>query len=115
MARRRKTSFTEDLMDLVAMLPWWGGVLLALLSYLLLHRLAVQTLMPSSGDLPTPAIWKGLATAGQYMLPILCLLGLIQQAKAGAQTAVRKGPEAAGRQAATAQYAMPNCPTCAKP
>src|SRR6188472_2825921 len=25
MARRKKTSPAEDVMDLVAMLPWWGG------------------------------------------------------------------------------------------
>lgn len=35
MARRKKTSPAEDLMDLVAMLPWWAGVGLALVSYLL--------------------------------------------------------------------------------
>lgn len=33
-------------MDLVAMLPWWAGVALAVLSYLLLHQLAV---MPKAG------------------------------------------------------------------
>ena len=255
MARRRKTSFAEDLMDLVAMLPWWSGVLLALLSYLLLRGVALQPLTPSSVGLPIQALWKGLATAGQYVLPVICLAGagmsawrrsertklivdvaqsqstsaldgmswrefemlvgegfrlqgyqvvetggggpdggidlvlsrpgkngnekflvqckqwraykvgvdvvrelygvmaargatggfvvtsgrfteeafqfadgrnvklvdgpklhgLIRQAKAGAQTAVQKGPEAAGRQAATAQDAVPNCPTCAKP
>ncbi|MBC7601596.1 MAG: restriction endonuclease, partial [Ramlibacter sp.] len=32
MARRKKTSPAEDLMDLVAMLPWWAGVGLALIS-----------------------------------------------------------------------------------
>jgi restriction system protein len=44
MARRRKTSPAEDLMDLVAMLPWWAGVLLALVSYLLLHGVASQSI-----------------------------------------------------------------------
>ena len=42
MARRNKTSPAEDLMDLVAMLPWWAGVVLALASYLLLHGVASQ-------------------------------------------------------------------------
>jgi restriction system protein len=27
-------------MDIVALLPWWAGVVLALLSYLLLHGVA---------------------------------------------------------------------------
>ena len=42
MARRKKTSPVEDVMDLVAMLPWWAGVGLALISYLLLHAVASQ-------------------------------------------------------------------------
>jgi restriction system protein len=75
MARRRKTSLAEDLTDLVALLPWWAGVLLALVIYLLLHRVAAQPLAPMSGGLPTQAIWQGLATVGQFVLPIICLLG----------------------------------------
>lgn len=42
MARRRRTSPAEDLMDVVAMLPWWAGVALAVVSYLVLHRMAGQ-------------------------------------------------------------------------
>ena len=40
MARRKKTSPIEDVMDLVSMPPWWAGVGLALVSYLLLHAVA---------------------------------------------------------------------------
>ena len=40
-------------MDLVAMLPWWADVLLALLSYLLLHRVAAQPLAIWAGGLRT--------------------------------------------------------------
>lgn len=36
MSRRRKSSPAEDLMDLVAMLPWWVGVALAIVLYLIL-------------------------------------------------------------------------------
>ena len=39
MARRRQSP-AEDLLDLIAMLPWWVGVSLALVSYVLLHQLA---------------------------------------------------------------------------
>lgn len=34
MARRQKTSPAEDLMAMVAMLPWWAGVALKLVSCL---------------------------------------------------------------------------------
>lgn len=42
MARRTKSSPAENLIELMAMLPWWGGVVLALASYLLLHSFASQ-------------------------------------------------------------------------
>ena len=48
MARRKKSSPAEDLIELVAMLPWWAGVMLALLSYLLLHQAAAQPLAVSA-------------------------------------------------------------------
>lgn len=75
MARRKKTSVAEDLMDLVAMLPWWAGVLLALVSYVVLSRVAAQPVVAGAGSLPLQAVWKGLASAGQYIAPILCLAG----------------------------------------
>ena len=68
-------SQTKRIRRLVALLPWWAGVLVALVSYLVLHRLAIQPVAPTSGGLPTQAIWKGLATAGQNVVSIVCLIG----------------------------------------
>lgn len=39
MARRKKSSPLEDVLDLLAMLPWWVCLVLAAVSYFLLHRL----------------------------------------------------------------------------
>jgi restriction system protein len=80
MARRKKTSPAENLMDLVAMLPWWAGVMLALLSYPLLHGVASQPIVAATqpgqmSAMVTQGLWKGLASAGQYILPVLCLAG----------------------------------------
>lgn len=67
-------------MDLVAVLPWWVGVALAVISYLVLSSVAARPVQvtaaggPASG-LVTSAFIKGLATAGQFILPILCLAG----------------------------------------
>ena len=79
MARRGKSSALEDLMDLVAMLPWWAGVALAFASYWVLHAIAIRPL-PTVGsaqqaDLLTAVVWQGLATGGQYLLPFICLAG----------------------------------------
>lgn len=80
MPRRKKTSPAEDMIELVALLPWYVGVGSAIVTYLLLHRLAVAPLsvviQPGeiSGAL-TGAVGKGLAGIGQYVLPLLCLVG----------------------------------------
>lgn len=75
MARRKRSSPAEDLVELIAILPWWAGVALALLSYLLLHQVAAGPLVATAqvGTMLTQGLWKGLASAGQYILPILCL------------------------------------------
>jgi len=78
MARRKKTSAAENLMDVVAMLPWWAGIGLALLGYLLLHRVASQTVVGATqpgqmGAMLTQTLWRTLATVGQYVLPIICV------------------------------------------
>ena len=67
-------------MDLVARLPWWGGVALALTSYLLLHGLAAQAVpvTPTPGQLGamlTRTLWTTLASVGQYIVPFICLCG----------------------------------------
>lgn len=81
MARRKKSSPAEDLIQLVVMLPWWAGVVLAGLSCLLLHQAAAQSLTTSAepGQLSamvTHGLWKGLASADQYILPIICLAAI---------------------------------------
>lgn len=68
-------------MDLVALLPWWAGLALALLSYVLLHGVATQPLpaAPTAagqmGAFVTKAMWQTLANLGQYLFPALCLAG----------------------------------------
>ena len=37
---RKKSSPAEDLMDIVALLPWWVGVALAFVDYFWLHNIA---------------------------------------------------------------------------
>jgi len=80
MARRKKTSPIEDVMDLVSMLPWWAGVALAIISYLLLHAVASQPVVAETqvgqmGAMVTQTLWKTFASVGQYALPIICLAG----------------------------------------
>ena len=82
MGRRSKANTSNDLMDLVARLPWWAGVALAAVSYGVLHAVATrpltveQTGKQISDAIPT-MIWQGLATGGQYLIPFICLMGAL--------------------------------------
>ena len=85
MARRKRTSTADDLLELVAMLPWWAGVLLALVSYFVLHNIASQPVVAPTqpgqmGAMVTQSIWKSLATVGQYIAAFICVLGAITSA-----------------------------------
>jgi len=79
MARRRKTSPLEDWFDLVAMLPWWAGVLLALVSYAFLNGVATGESSASDpgriGSAMVQSLFQMLATVGQYVVPMICLGG----------------------------------------
>ena len=82
MGRRRQSSTAEDLLDLVAMLPWWAGIGFAFLSYLVLHAVATAPLpvvkTPSDvGQIASASIWRGLAYGGQFALPLICTLGAL--------------------------------------
>jgi restriction system protein len=85
MARKKKTSPAEDLMDVVALLPWWAGVALAFLAYILLHSVAGREVVVNTtpGQIHTvvlPAVLKALAGFGQYILPLICLVGAVVSA-----------------------------------
>jgi restriction system protein len=85
MARRRKSSPAEDLIDLVSLMPWWGGVIVALVSYLLLHHWAIQPLpaMTQPGQIGAAVphmMWRALAGFGQFIVPPLCLIGAVVSA-----------------------------------
>lgn len=67
-------------MDVVAMLPWWAGIVLALISYLVLHGVASQQVVTAAqpgqiGAMVTQTIWKTFASFGQFILPLICLGG----------------------------------------
>lgn len=80
MARTKKTSPAEDLLALIAMLPWWAGVALAVFSYGVLHSLATPIAAPTMqpgqiGEYVGQMIGKTLAYYGQFIVPVICLVG----------------------------------------
>ncbi len=85
MARKKKSSPADDVIELVAMMPWWVGCVLAVVFYLVLHRMALQEITTTPGpgqaaDMASQSLWKAMGTIGQYLLPILCLCGAAMSA-----------------------------------
>lgn len=80
MARRRQT-IADDIIVLTANMPWWVGLLLALTSYVILHRIAGQGLTQASGQDVFAAAKGGMvfafASLGQYALPGLFGIGAL--------------------------------------
>lgn len=79
MGRRKKSSAAEDFAELVALMPWWVGVLLAVLSYAVLHSSAARPLDPvvpgQTGSMMVGVMIRSLSMVGQYVVPLLCLFG----------------------------------------
>lgn len=76
MARRKNTTTGEELIGLVAMLPWQAGLGLAVISYLLLHAIASQPIANAIGPGQMgQMLWMAFANIGQYFLPVICLAG----------------------------------------
>jgi restriction system protein len=77
---RRKQNLIEDLIAITSKLPWWVGVVLALVAYVWLHSVAsgevTATAQPGHlGQLVTQNLFKTLASVGQYLLPLAFLVG----------------------------------------
>lgn len=79
MARRKQNLF-EDLIEITSKLPWWVGVVLAVVTYVWLHSVAtseVNTVVQPGklSEVVGQTLYKTLASVGQYLLPIAFLVG----------------------------------------
>lgn len=83
MARKsRNTGLAHVILEGVSRLPWWVGILLALVAYLTLHTVALrpvaaQAVPGQMGAMAVGMIWRTLASIGQYLLPALCLIAAL--------------------------------------
>lgn len=81
MSRKKKSTPAEDLVAIVAFLPWWLGVALAIISYFYLHSMASIDVSLTAGhteqlgNAVVSTFKKSLAGIGQYLVPFLCLVG----------------------------------------
>jgi probable addiction module antidote protein len=76
LSRRKRSSLAEDLFDLAALLPWWACLILAFVSYVLLHPHAIADVVVTEAPdqlttMVTGVVFKSLANVGQYALPLI--------------------------------------------
>jgi len=81
---RRRSNPVEDLVELAEQLPWWAGIVAALLSWMAMYGVASHALpaaaqAESSLTMAVPVL-RGLATAGQYVLPAMFLAAAVLSA-----------------------------------
>ena len=79
MARRRQ-SLIEAIIAATGKLPWWGGVMLAVASYVGLHSVATTEVAAVAqpgqmGQSVASLMYRSLTAVGQYVLPFVFLLG----------------------------------------
>jgi len=82
---RQKTTTLEDLIMAVSKLPWWAGILLAVVSYVVLHAFVSRPVMTITapgqlGNAAAKGIMTGFAMIGQYVLPFAFGVGAIVSA-----------------------------------
>ncbi|AGI26017.1 restriction endonuclease [Pseudomonas sp. ATCC 13867] len=82
MARRRRTSLIEDLIEIASRLPWWVSLLIALGSWLVLHPIAnsqpeVPKDLHQMGQSVVGQLIRTFAFFGQFVLPAVFVIGAI--------------------------------------
>lgn len=75
MARRKKSTGADVFFDLTSKIPWWFSLGIAAVGYFVLHKIATSPAAPivpgKMPDVMSEIFLKGLATGGQYIIPIL--------------------------------------------
>jgi restriction system protein len=77
---RRRTSPLEDFVDVVSKFPWWVGVGLALVSFIVLRGMAGADLVVNPremGSFMPRMMVKAFANVGQWLLPVAWLGGAL--------------------------------------
>lgn len=120
MARRGKSSPAEAFIEIASKLPWWLSLVFAGVSYLTLHAFTSQPLKPITpghvADGMIPVVLKGLASAGQYILPILfgfaAIFSFFKGAKSDAKLPSMSASKPLKPKSASS---TPACPVCSSP
>jgi len=77
---RRNQGLFDDLVGIISKFPWWVGVVLAIVAYLVLHSFATTEIGAKAnpqniGAVVSTQIFRTVAIIGQYLLPGAILIG----------------------------------------
>ncbi len=120
MARRKKSTGADVFFDLTSKIPWWVSLGIAAGGYFVLHKIATSPAAPivpgKMPDVMSEIILKGLATGGQYIIPILFFTAAIASLVRSKLTKSTDKPESfqqtipsAAREASKPSVACPDC------
>lgn len=79
---RRNQSPLEDFIDVMARLPWWLNIVLAFVSYAVLHKLAMSFYDPAPanvevgkiGEYAVSKLYPAIALFGQFVMPFAFIM-----------------------------------------
>ncbi len=84
MARSRRTSPLEDLVSVLARLPWWASLSIGLVAWLILNPIANDPFQVPQGathsdvsGIVAGQLIRTFAYGGQYLIPLACVFGAI--------------------------------------
>jgi restriction system protein len=83
MARRsERKGAADDLLAIAARLPWWASLVIAAVTFVILHRIAGQDVgtATSTKDIRAVAVrglYQTLANIGQYVVPLIFTVGAV--------------------------------------
>lgn len=75
---RGERRLLEEWLAAASRLPWWGGLVLAFVAFVMLHPFAIMetasAVDPDAVAIWSKVFWKGMADTAQYVAPVVCLV-----------------------------------------
>lgn len=110
---RKTTSTLDELVERISRLPWWVSGLIGFVSWLSLSRVATEPLpalaSAESGGLSAmmfSQLLYAFAMIGQYLIPLICLIGVVASLKGRIRGSEEKGAASRRRRAPRAHKVL---------
>ena len=118
---RRRGGILEDIVEIMAKLPWWVGVIVALLSYFIFNHFASEPVdsspqnLKNMGEFVKNQMIVTICSIAQYAVPLAALIGsLVSVIKSSKQDTKSNQPSFPRRKSFQQTQTSNNvsCPVC---